>query len=164
MIFEIQELTFLYSAIFSDAAFVWMIYFLNYAIPEYIFLYFLMLMIPTWMRLLELQFDRLRLSVTILLVSRISITVRLVLRLSATVRLVVCMSVTVRSVSRMSLCSVCLSTCVHPLEWFRGIWFSVITGVDQTLYSHQYFQHCLLFIGPYGILIKGNYIMFDKSQ
>ena len=143
MIFEIQELTFLYSAIFSDAAFVWMIYFLNYAIPEYIFLYFLMLMIPTWMRLLELQFDRLRLSVTILLVSRISITVRLVLRLSVTVRLVVRMSVTVRSVSPMSVCKVCLSTRVHPLEWSRGLWFSVITGVGQILYSHKNSQHYL---------------------
>ena len=68
------------------------------------------------MKLLKLQFDRLRLSVTILLVSRISITVRLVLRLSVTVRLVVRMSVTVRSVSRMSVYNVCLSTRVHPLE------------------------------------------------
>ena len=68
------------------------------------------------MKLLKLQFDRLRLPVTILLVSRISITIRLVLRLSVTVRLVVRMSVTVRSVSRMSVYNVCLSTRVHPLE------------------------------------------------
>ena len=58
----------------------------------------------------------------------------------------------------------CLSTCVHPLEWFRGLWFSVITGVGQILYSHKNSQHYLLFIGPYGILKKGHYKMFDKSQ
>ena len=123
-----------------------------------------MLMISTWMKLLKLQFDRLRLSVTILLVSRISITVRLVLRLSVTVRLFVRMPVTVRSVSRMSVCNACLSTRVHPLEWFRGLCFSVITGVGQILYSHKNSQYYLLFIGPYGILIKGHYKMSDKSQ
>ena len=123
-----------------------------------------MLMIPTWMKLLKFQFDRLHLSVTILLVSRVSITVRLVLRLSVTVWLVVRISVTVWSVSRVSVCNSCLSTRVHPLEWFRGLWFSVITGVGQILYSRKNFQHYLLFIGPYGILIKSHYKMFDKSQ
>ena len=56
-----------------------------------------------------------------------------------------------------------LSTCVHPLEWFWGLWFSVITGVGQIWYSHKNSQQYLLFIGPYGILIK-HYKMFDERS